>query len=152
MKIVAFGAHYSKGNQSEKDPLDRISGSGVFARDPDTIMGLTAHEEDNCYTVHSALRNFAGKEPFVIEWEFPLFTIRSELNANKLRQAGQKGTARGALAELKKHPQGLSKKEWVDALKREMGYSSNTKPYDFISELESDGRVHGVRGNFFPSS
>ena len=75
---VAFGAHYSKGNQAGKDPLDRISGSGVFARDPDTIMGLTAHEEDGCFTVHSALRNFAGLDPFVVE-EFPLFNIRSDL-------------------------------------------------------------------------
>jgi len=149
---VAFGAHYSKGNQSEKDPLDRISGSGVFARDPDTIMGLTAHEEENCYTVHSALRNFPGKEPFVIEWDFPLFKIRSDLNAHKLKQLGQKGTAGGALAELRKHPQGLSKKDWVDILKREMGYSSNTKPYDFISELENDGRVHTTRSNYFPTN
>jgi RecA-family ATPase len=33
---VAFGAHFSKGNQACKEGIDRISGSGVFARDPDT--------------------------------------------------------------------------------------------------------------------
>ena len=33
---VAFGSHYSKGNQAGKESMDRISGSGVFARDPDT--------------------------------------------------------------------------------------------------------------------
>ena len=34
---VVFGAHFSKGNQAGKDSIDRISGSGVFARDPDSI-------------------------------------------------------------------------------------------------------------------
>src|ERR1041385_8560942 len=40
---VAFGAHFSKGNQSAKDSIDRIGGSGVFARDPDSIMVMTQH-------------------------------------------------------------------------------------------------------------
>jgi hypothetical protein len=31
---VAFGAHYSKGNQAQKETIDRIGGSGVFGRDP----------------------------------------------------------------------------------------------------------------------
>ena len=89
---VAFGAHYSKGNQADKDPLDRISGSGVFARDPDTIMGLTAHEENNCFTVHAALRNFPNVEPFVVEWEFPLFSDRPDLNPNSLKKPNQKAS------------------------------------------------------------
>lgn len=29
---VAFGSHFSKGNQIQKESIDRISGSGVFAR------------------------------------------------------------------------------------------------------------------------
>ena len=29
---VAFGHHFSKGNQANKDSIDRIGGSGVFAR------------------------------------------------------------------------------------------------------------------------
>jgi len=31
---VVFGHHFSKGNQSAKDSIDRIGGSGVFAREP----------------------------------------------------------------------------------------------------------------------
>ena len=27
---VAFGAHYSKGNQAQKESIDRVGGSGVF--------------------------------------------------------------------------------------------------------------------------
>ncbi len=96
-----FGAHYSKGNQAEKDPLDRISGSGVFARDPDTILGLTAHEELGCFTVHSALRNWPGMDPFVVQWDFPLFNTRQDLNPNKLRRPGQKVTTTQVLDVVK---------------------------------------------------
>ena len=46
---VVFGAHYSKGNQAGKEAIDRIGGSGVFARDPDVILTMTPHEEKNAY-------------------------------------------------------------------------------------------------------
>src|SRR5262249_43262982 len=44
---VVFGAHFSKGNQAGKESIDRIGGSGAFARDPDTILVMTKHEEDD---------------------------------------------------------------------------------------------------------
>lgn len=36
--------HYSKGTQGGKKSIDRASGSGVFARDPDAILSLTQLE------------------------------------------------------------------------------------------------------------
>jgi RecA-family ATPase len=65
---TAFGAHYSKGNQSSKEAIDRISGNGVFARDPDTILNFTRHEEADAFTVEATLRNFKPIEPFVVRW------------------------------------------------------------------------------------
>jgi len=44
---IAFAAHFSKGNQAGKEAMDRISGSGVMARDPDAIVTFTAHEEED---------------------------------------------------------------------------------------------------------
>lgn len=43
---IMIGSHFSKGNQAKKDSMDRISGSGVFARDPDTIMTITQHARE----------------------------------------------------------------------------------------------------------
>ena len=40
---IVFSAHFSKGNQAGKESVDRVSGSGVFARDPDAILSLTKH-------------------------------------------------------------------------------------------------------------
>ena len=70
---IAFGAHYSKGNQASKDAMDRIGGSGVFARDPDAILTMTPHATDDCFTVDATLRNFPPLKPFVLKWEWPLF-------------------------------------------------------------------------------
>lgn len=84
---IAFGAHYSKGNQSGKEAIDRISGSGVFARDPDTIIPFTKHEEENCFVIEPILRNLAPVEPFVIRWNHPLFSRDEDLNPDNLKQA-----------------------------------------------------------------
>lgn len=83
---VAFGAHYSKGNQSGKESIDRIGGSGVFARDPDAILTLTAHEEEKAFTVEPILRNHAPHEPFVLRWEWPLMRRDESLDPADLKQ------------------------------------------------------------------
>lgn len=70
---IAFGAHYSKGNQAGKESIDRIGGSGVFARDPDAILTMTPHTEEECFTVDTTLRNFPPQKAFVVRWEWPLF-------------------------------------------------------------------------------
>jgi hypothetical protein len=88
---VAFGAHYSKGNQSLKESIDRIGGSGVFARDPDSILTMTAHEEEEAFTVEATLRNFPPIKPFVVRWEWPLFYRDDQLNPEALKPARARG-------------------------------------------------------------
>jgi hypothetical protein len=46
--------------------MDRMSGAGAWARNPDGIMVMTPHEEDDCYTVSSILRNLPRAEDFVL--------------------------------------------------------------------------------------
>jgi hypothetical protein len=83
---VAFGHHFGKGNQSGKESIDRIGGSGVFTRDPDTILTMTPHTEDDCFTVDAILRNFAPIEPFVVKREHPLMVREDELDPTKLKK------------------------------------------------------------------
>lgn len=82
---IVFSAHFSKGNQAAKESVDRVSGSGVFARDPDAILSLTKHEQDNAFVVESTLRDFKQLEPFVVKWEYPLLARNSSLNPTKLK-------------------------------------------------------------------
>lgn len=41
---VVYCHHHSKGSQGSKRSMDRVSGSGVFARDPDALLDLTELE------------------------------------------------------------------------------------------------------------
>ena len=88
---TAFGAHFAKGNASAKEAIDRISGSGVFARDPDSLLIFTKHETDDAFTVEPILRNFAPVEPFAVRWNYPLMELADDLDPAKLKQvAGRK--------------------------------------------------------------
>ena len=84
---VAFGAHFSKGNQAGKESIDRIGGSGVFARDPDTILTLTSHEEADAFTVEPILRNHAPIEPFAVRWKYPVMHRDEGLDPTKLKKS-----------------------------------------------------------------
>lgn len=89
---VFFGAHYSKGNQAAKESIDRISGSGVFARDPDTIIPFTKHEDEGCFVVEPVLRNLPPIEPFVVKWDYPLMRRDDDKDPANLKQPGSKTT------------------------------------------------------------
>ena len=93
-----------------------MSGSGVFARDPDSLLNLTAHaENEQCYTLDATLRNFPPMEPFVVEWRFPLFERRNDLDPARLKKpAGRppKYTADGLLTVL---VDGMIARDWQAA-------------------------------------
>ncbi len=65
---AVFGAHFSKGNQAGKESIDRIGGSGVFARDPDVILTMTPHQEDDAHVIDLTLRALPPVKPFVVRW------------------------------------------------------------------------------------
>ena len=84
---VVFGAHFSKGNQSGKDAIDRIGGSGVFARDPDVILTMTPHEDEGAHAIDITLRALPPVQPFVVRWEDAVFTADRDADPSKLRSA-----------------------------------------------------------------
>ena len=79
-----FGHHFAKGTASEKEVIDRAAGSGVFQRDPDSILVMSPHEKDGAFTIDSILRNHPPVSPFVIEWHYPLF-VRTDLDPTELK-------------------------------------------------------------------
>jgi len=83
-----YAHHFSKGNKSETDHIDRASGSGVFARDPDAILTLTPHEEEYHLVLEGTLRNFPTPDKQVVEFAWPNFIHKPDLEP-KLRKAGQ---------------------------------------------------------------
>ena len=124
---IAFGAHYSKGNQAAKEAIDRISGSGVFARDPDSIISFTRHEEEGSFVVEPILRNFPPQTPFVVTWNHPLMERNEDLDPSKLKQSGgrPKQTEPADLFDLLPED-GLTTSEWLEKAEKNLGISKRT--------------------------
>ena len=76
---VVYAHHFTKGKQTQKKPIDRLSGSGVFGRDADSIILFTDHKMPNCFTVDLVLRNLPPQESFVVEWQHPVMVEREDL-------------------------------------------------------------------------
>jgi len=151
---VAFGAHFSKGNQALKESIDRISGSGVFARDPDSILVMTRHEVENAFTVEATLRNFPPTLPFCVEWKFPLL-VPVNLDPQAIKQSGARSKTQPTNEEFvaifpevwpKEKPRKglLSNAELAKAFKL-LNYDKN----DLVvcrDRAEADGLIAVVRG------
>lgn len=100
---VAFCHHFAKGTGGSKRSIDRASGSGVFARDPDAILTLTrlAREGDEypAFRLESSLREFRDVEPLDIWFQYPIHVPDRE---GKLKSRGLEGSAEANLAKSSK--------------------------------------------------
>jgi DNA-binding transcriptional ArsR family regulator len=100
---IVVAHHFAKGDSTAKSAMDRMSGAGAWARDPDSIVVLTPHEEPDCFTVTSILRNLPQLPEFVVAWDYPLMKLASDLNPEALRRPQSKNKV-------------CSDKEFVDAV------------------------------------
>lgn len=78
-----YAHHHSKGGQGEKRVMDRASGSGVFARDPDALLDVIELDISNvtdtnkpdarasAWRMESALREFANIPPTNFWYSYP---------------------------------------------------------------------------------
>jgi hypothetical protein len=126
---IAYGSHFSKGNQAAKESIDRISGSGVTARDPDAIITLTRHEEDGAFTVEPVLRNHPPVDPFVLRWQFPLMERDGGLDPAKLKKAKGGGGSIYSDDDLLQHLADgaeLGTQEWYRVVADECGMSERS--------------------------
>jgi hypothetical protein len=138
---VMFGAHYSKGNQAAKESIDRISGSGVFARDPDTIIPFTKHEEEGSFVVEPILRNLPPVTPFVVSWNHPLMERNQDLDASKLKQSGGRPKEHVPKDILSLLDDGrLTNEKWQEMAAKNYGISRATF-FRLKSELKSQGVI-----------
>lgn len=154
---IAFGAHFSKGNQALKESMDRIGGSGVFARDPDTILTLTRHEKDGAFTVDPILRNHAPVAPFVVGWDFPLMYRDDTLDPTKLRQAKAGRQAKYGVQDLVDLLAKSKCGKQVGRIKTTTVFQklvcdetgmSRAKFYDLLKEAEQQGSLQRYRNGW----
>lgn len=86
---IIYCHHHSKGNQSAKRSMDRASGSGVFARDPDALLDLIELELDDrtlekagketsnitAWRIEGTLREFPRFRPVNLWFEYPIHKV-----------------------------------------------------------------------------
>lgn len=133
-------AHFSKGGQAGKESVDRISGSGVYGRDADTLITLTRHEVDNCYSVEFTLRNHPCRAPSVVEWAHPRMISRPDLDPAMLKTGGRRKIAVEPEAVLRLVPEGVGThillKEVLRLASRQGFAQQRTK--DLLKQLVDD--------------
>ena len=86
---IACCHHHSKGAQGGKFSIDRASGSGVFARDPDALLdmiridprdvGKTLEDGQTAWRISATLREFPSPEDIDIIFDYPIHHITEEL-------------------------------------------------------------------------
>jgi hypothetical protein len=138
---VAMAGHFAKGNASAKETIDRISGSGVFARDPDSLVIFTKHEEEGAFVVETILRNFPPVAPFVVGWQWPVFRRKDELDPTKLKSAGGRPPAYTVDDLLECLGDGrLSSEEWEKLCIAQSGMS-RSRFYKLLKELKGSKKL-----------
>ena len=145
---VAFGAHFAKGNASGKEHIDRVSGSGVWARDPDSIITATTHEMEGCFSVEMTLRNFAPPKPFVIRWEYPQMRRDDTMDPLQLRQPKCGRTVEFAAETIVNYlTEPMSPSDWLKVCQDEIGISKRTF-YRRIDEAHHSGLIERIGKNW----
>ncbi len=123
---LEYAHHFSKGNQAGKESMDRISGSGVFARDCDSLITMTKHESEDAFTIEMTLRNHPEKTPFVVRWNYPIFE-RTDLDPAKLKQVKGKPatfTVESIMEVLAS--QQMTHSEWLERSIKTIGISKTS--------------------------
>jgi len=136
---VLYTHHFPKGNVKKRSVIDRLAGSGVFARDADTIMTLTPHAMPDCYTVEMVLRNFPRQPAFVVQFEYPVMVVREDLDPEDVEvdHDGTIDTDEGVMALLELKP--MRSGEW-QAAALQIGVSRPVF-YRIKAKLKSEGLV-----------
>ena len=116
--------HHSKGAQGAKRAMDRASGSGVFARDPDAQLDMIQLELSDdlknnvrdgnatAWRLESSLREFPNIIPVNFWFEYPIHRID---DSGELDAAFAEGSPMGNLSRSKKYTTADERKASLDA-------------------------------------
>lgn len=116
--------HHSKGAQGAKRAMDRASGSGVFARDPDAQLDMIQLElsddlknnvrdgNSTAWRLESSLREFPNITPVNFWFEYPIHRMDTK---GDLEKAHAEGSPMGNLSKSKKYTTAEERKASIDA-------------------------------------
>lgn len=116
--------HHSKGAQGMKKAMDRASGSGVFARDPDAQLDMIELELSDdvknnvrdgsatAWRLESSLREFPNITPVNFWFEYPIHRVDA---SGELDSAFAEGTPKANLSKSKKYTTAEERRASLDS-------------------------------------
>ena len=129
---IIYCHHHSKGSQTGKRSMDRASGSGVFARDPDALLDLLELELENmnedklqdapidtnqctAWRMEGTLREYPKFKPVDLWFEYPIHKVDTNgfLAMAQFDSPQQKGA--NVINKRKKAAKEKKKEQLVDA-------------------------------------
>lgn len=100
---IALTHHFAKGNSSAKSSIDRMSGAGTFARDPDALLSLTEQDSSKSevpiFVAEFTVRSFKPIPSFAMRWEYPIW-IRDDRLGTALKGAPGRPKSKGSVDDL----------------------------------------------------
>ena len=113
--------HHSKGLQGGKRPMDRASGSGVFARDPDALLDIIRLEPGpelqrkaggaTAWRMEGTLREFGNFPPVDFWFDYPLHRLDT---TGELASVPAEGSRESNLAKSPKRTSGDDRRKALD--------------------------------------
>ncbi len=118
--------HASKGSQHNKSISDMGSGAGAQSRSADVHAVLREHEDPDTCVLAAVLRSQVPVEPVVIKFEYPLWVLAPDKNADNVAVANKKpgATLDQFLATIPIDPS--PKKETLAASKLTLGIARDS--------------------------
>lgn len=155
---IIFTHHHSKGVQGQKASMDRASGSGVFARDPDAMLDMmevnisddirdqvTAKYGENAtaWKLEMTLREFAQQKPKMLFFSYPEHIEDTDgwLDGARLQEearALEYGREKGAVAVA------VKKQNSVEALQNILLGDEIFGRYRTVNEYAEDMKVSAM--------
>jgi hypothetical protein len=133
---IVYAHHYSKGNQSEKNAMDRAAGSGVHARGCDTLMAMTPHKEDEHMVFEAVARGFPPPGAHVLRWSHPVWERAPDMDPKELAKPG--GYAKKDRIEK---PDTARKEEAPKKGQVPAAELAKVPPEEFAEAIEDTGKV-----------
>lgn len=115
--------HHSKGTQGNKKAMDRASGSGVFARDPDAQLDMTPLEltdnqkmmlvdgNETAWRLECNLREFKNFHPLNFWFDYPIHRLDT---SGELEQLFAEGSFEAVRAKNRKNTTAEERRDSID--------------------------------------
>lgn len=140
---ILMPAHFAKGNASAKESIDRISGSGVIARNMDAIFTLTRLVEEKTFVFEATVRALPPVDPIALRWEAPVFTTDDTLDPSNLllpKKFGRPPKATDLQVLDLLEDTGMERDDWKTTAMQIL-LIGKTVAADHIKSLIQDGRA-----------